>query len=96
MEEATLPEQPLEQKQEDNSFSNEQSSFPLIEEAKKQADRIEAANREAKLIQQRNEELYAKQLLSGRSEAGFKPKTQEEKINEEAKAVADYFFPSKR
>ena len=43
----------------------------LIDQAREQADRIERANAEQRELLARQESLLARQMLSGRSEAGF-------------------------
>lgn len=64
-----------EQKQEDTTKNTEDGdkseSFSLIEATNAAAERVEKANAETREIQAKEEELYAKRLLGGKSEAGI-------------------------
>jgi hypothetical protein len=58
----------------------------LIEEAKAIAERMEKANAEHKALLDRQEQMTARAILSGRSEAGITPKATdpEEEANKQA------------
>lgn len=61
----------------------------LIDNAVAAAERLEKANAELKLLLQKQEELAAKQLLGGRSEAGVRP--QQDPVVEEKKMLNELF-----
>lgn len=62
----------------------------LIERAHSVAERLEKANLQAQKIVERHEQLMAKALLGGRSDAGNTsvPKTPEQELDEKAEKMA--------
>ncbi len=63
----------------------ETTSTPLIDDARKEADRIEAANKKTEELQAKQEEIIAKQALGGRSDAGSVEQSEKEKRKKEDK-----------
>ena len=63
------------------------TSLDLLKEAQTAADRLEAANKEAREILTRNEELAARRLLGGETPAIPTPVKKEETPQEYAKRI---------
>ena len=78
-----VKEQTIEQAQEEVKETNENSSTDLIDKAKEQADRLEAANKKQEELLDRQEQILAKQALGGRSEAGQRTPEQVKLSDEE-------------
>ena len=57
----------------DNNEGNQSKEVGLVDKANIAAERLEAANKKQEEILQRQEEFAAKQLLSGRTDAGDRP-----------------------
>lgn len=55
----------------------------IIDDAKTAAERLEAANKETKELLKKAEDLEAKKILGGKSEAGEAPKKEEEISNKD-------------
>ena len=66
-----------------------QETPSLISQAKEQADRLEKANLELKSLLDRQEQMHARAILSGRSEAGqmVKATDPEEEANNQAMSL---------
>ena len=75
-----------EEKQEQTETKEEEKPIGLIDTAKATAERIEAANKRTEELMNRLEELMAKQLLAGNSDAG-QPAPKEETPEEYAKRI---------
>lgn len=71
-----------------DSGSKPEASSPY-EQAVDLVKRIEAGNREYAELLQRQEQLLARNLISGRSQAGMKSKSEDEKLEDEAKLFLD-------
>ena len=67
--------------------TEQQMPNSMLEEAQKTADRIEAANKRQEELLHKQEELLAKQVLAGKSEAGQEP--------EKAKKLSDKEYAEK-
>jgi len=61
----------------------------LLDKAAAVAEKLEAANKRSEELINRHEAIIAKQMLAGRSEAGFKVKTALEQQEDEAQREAD-------
>lgn len=66
-----------------------QESLSIVEEAKQERAKIELLLEETKKLLQKNEEVEAKILLSGRAVAGVAPvvETEEQKLKREMKEI---------
>ena len=62
-----------------NDKGNKPKKAELIEQANSAAERLERANEKTEELVRRQEELAAREVLGGRSEAGNRPVKEEEK-----------------
>jgi len=62
----------------DTSIGNKSEGVSIIEQANTAAERLERAYRQQEEILKRQEEMYAKQILSGRANAGTVPEQPKE------------------
>jgi len=78
-----------EEKIKQTTETSTQSTPTLIDEAKAIAERMEKANAEHKALLDRQEQMTARAILSGRSEAGVTPKQvdPEEEANNRAMSL---------
>lgn len=67
----------------------EKKEFPELEEAKKKITELEEVNKRMEENIKKAERLAAESILRGRALAGQKPKTEEEKIADEAEVFAN-------
>ena len=85
-------QQPEAQPEQSSEPKPESKDTSLLDQAQKIADRIEAGNKQALEILNRQEALAAKQLLGGRADVQVKQRTPEDDLEEMANnAVKKYF-----
>lgn len=64
----------------------------LVEKAYDAAAKLKAENDRHETLLKQQQELYSKQLLSGRADAGIPQKSPEEKMKEDAEKVVKGYF----
>lgn len=73
---------------ENTGDGNKPETTPIIDEANKAAERMEAATKELKTQNDRQEQFLAKKALGGSAEAGKPSEKKEEKLSDEKYAEA--------
>ena len=93
MSEETKTEESQEQKTTpDTNTGVQPETASFLDRADTTAKRLEEAyNKTAELLA-RQEELYARKLLAGKSEAGSKPISDDDKLEAEAKALVEKIY----
>jgi len=76
----------------ESTAPNAELATDIFKQALELKEKLEIENKKSQELLRQNEALYTRMVLSGRSEAGIKPKSQAELMDEEVKRTVSKFI----